>query len=297
MAIKVVAENINIMSKKWGKAMKAKDPKPIQELAAQLTENGADLLDLNLGPARKNGPEMMDWMVRTVQEATDLPLYLDTTNADAVEAGLKAYQPKMGPAVINSISAVPEQMERELPLVKEFNCEYVALMYSKEGIPRDENERGILASELMTAAAEYGVSNEQAWFDPVVIPVSSQQIPLQGCINFFPMIEAIAPGAKSTCGLSNVSNGSPERLRPILNQCCMAILINCGMYGAIVDGLDHEMIAFCKDQRNDIVEFVGKVYNEEEIDMGALNDEEKKWAKTARVLLNRVLYSDSWLDL
>ena len=292
-----VAENINIMSKKYGKAMRSREPKPIQELAVKLTENGADVLDLNLGPARKNGPEMMAWLVETVQEVTDLPLYLDTTNADAVEGGLKVYKPKGGPAVINSISAVEKQMDREMPMVKEYNCEYVALMYGVDGIPRDENERGILASELMMKAMEYELPNEKAWFDPVVVPVSSQQIPLQGCTTFFGMISAIAEGAKSTCGLSNVSNGAPEALRPILNQTYMCILKYLGLYGAIVDGLDPELVAFCKDQREDTVNFVARFVNEEEVDLGSLNEDELRFAKTARVLLNKVLYSDSWLEL
>ncbi|NOZ87825.1 MAG: dihydropteroate synthase [Deltaproteobacteria bacterium] len=285
------------MSKTYGPAMKNRDPKPIQELAVKLTGNGADLLDLNLGPARKNGPEMMDWLVRTVQEVTDLPLYLDTTNVSAIEAGLKAYKPKKGPAVINSISAVQEQMEKEFPLVKEYDCEFVGLMYSKEGIPRDENERGVLASEMMMKMDEFGLPLEKAWFDPVVIPVSSQQIPLQGCTNFIGMVKDIAPGSKTTCGLSNVSNGAPGKLRPILNQTYMALLINLGLYGAIVDGLDMEMNAFCKDKRQDVIDLVGKVLREEEVDKSSLSEEEMKYYKSARVLLNKVLYSDSWLDL
>jgi len=105
--IKVVAENINIMSKYTGNAMRERDPKPIQEWAEKLTERGADVLDLNLGPARKGGPEMMQWLVKTVQEVTSLPLFLDTTNSEAIDAGLQVYVPKSGAAIINSIMATP----------------------------------------------------------------------------------------------------------------------------------------------------------------------------------------------
>ena len=145
----IIAENINIMSKAFGAAIRAKEAKPIRELAARLAEAGADYLDLNLGPARKGGAELMEWLVRTVQEVVDLPLYLDTTNADAVEAGLKAYQPKKAKAVINSVPAVPDRMEREIPLAKRLGAGVVALCYGPEGIPRDENERGALAAELL----------------------------------------------------------------------------------------------------------------------------------------------------
>lgn len=126
--IKVVAENINIMSKYTGTAMREKDPKPIQEWAEKLTQKGADVLDLNLGPARKGGPEMMQWLVKTVQEVTDLPLFLDTTNNEAVEAGLQVYKEKDGPAVINSIMATPERMALQMPLVNKFGCNMVGLM-------------------------------------------------------------------------------------------------------------------------------------------------------------------------
>ena len=123
--IKVVAENLNIMSKYTGNAMREKDPKPIQEWAVKLTERGADLLDLNLGPARKGGPEMMQWLVKTVQEVTDLPLFLDTTNSEAIEAGLQVYQNKSGRAVINSIMATPERMALQMPLVNKYDCDMV----------------------------------------------------------------------------------------------------------------------------------------------------------------------------
>ncbi len=122
--IKVVAENINIMSKYTGNAMREKDPKPIQEWAEKLTERGADLLDLNLGPARKGGQEMMQWLVKTVQEVTDLPLFLDTTNNDAVEAGLQVYKVKKGRAVINSIMAKPDRMDMQMPLVTKYRLRY-----------------------------------------------------------------------------------------------------------------------------------------------------------------------------
>ena len=90
----VVAENINVMSKRLGPAMRGREAKPIQEMAVKLTEAGADYLDLNIGPARKKGEEMMEWVVKTVQEVTDLPLFMDTMNTSAMEAGLKAYKDK-----------------------------------------------------------------------------------------------------------------------------------------------------------------------------------------------------------
>mgnify|MGYP000456575050 CR=1 FL=1 len=82
-----IGENLNVMVKKIGTAMKDRDPKPIQELAIAEAKAGVDFIDINLGPARKGGGELMDWIVKVVQEVVDTPLYLDTINAEAIEAG------------------------------------------------------------------------------------------------------------------------------------------------------------------------------------------------------------------
>ncbi len=295
--IKVVAENINIMSKYTGNAMREKDPKPIQEWAVKLTERGADVLDLNLGPARKGGPEMMQWLVKTVQEVTDLPLFLDTTNNDAIEAGLQVYQPKGGPAVINSIMATPERMALQMPHVTKYGCDMVGLMWGPDGIPRDENERAVLLDSMMTKAAEEGIALENIWFDPIVVPVSSQQQELQGCTTFMQWLPDLAPGSQSTCGLSNVSNGSPDELRDILNQVYLCILKKCGITSAILDGFDEMIVNIAHDKTPDLEELVGRVFDGEEIDTSGMDKQEVDYVKTAKVLLGHSLYSHSWLEL
>jgi 5-methyltetrahydrofolate corrinoid/iron sulfur protein methyltransferase len=295
--IKVVAENINIMSKYTGNAMREKDPKPIQEWAVKLTDRGADLLDLNLGPARKGGSEMMQWLVKTVQEVTDLPLFLDTTNSEAVEAGLQVYVPKKGPAVINSIMATPERMALQLPLVSKYGCDMVGLMWGPEGIPRDENERAVLLDSMMTRAAEEGIALERIWFDPIVVPVSSQQQELQGCTTFMQWLPDLAPGSQSTCGLSNVSNGSPDELRDILNQVYLCILKKCGITSAILDGFDDEIVNIAHDNSMELENLVNRVFEGEDVDTTGMNKREIDYVKTTRLLLGQSLYSHSWLEL
>ncbi len=295
--IKVVAENINIMSKVTGTAMREKNPKPIQEWAEKLTQKGADLLDLNLGPARKGGPEMMQWLVKTVQEVTDLPLFLDTTNNDAVEAGLQVYQPKTGPAVINSIMATPERMNLQMPLVTKYDCEMVGLMWGPQGIPRDENERSVLLDSMMLKAAEFGIPLEKIWFDPIVVPVSSQQQELQGCTTFMQWLPDLAPGCQSTCGLSNVSNGSPDELRDILNQVYLCMLKKCGITSAILDGFDEEIVKIAHDQAMDLEDLVGRVMDGEEVETSGLSKREVDFVKTTKLLLGHSLYSHSWLEV
>ncbi len=295
--IKVVAENINIMSKYTGSAMREKDPKPIQEWAVKLTEKGADLLDLNLGPARKGGAEMMQWLVKTVQEVTNLPLFLDTTNSEASEAGLQVYVTKDGPAVINSIMATPERMALQLPLVPKYGCEMVGLMWGPDGIPRDENERALLLDSMMTQAGEIGIALEQIWFDPIVVPVSSQQQELQGCTTFMKWLPDLAPGSQSTCGLSNVSNGSPDELRDVLNQVYLIMLKRCGLTSAILDGFDEAIVKIAHDQEMELENLVGRVFDGEEVDTTGMGKREVDFVKTTRLLLGKTLYSHSWLDL
>jgi len=294
---RIIAENINVMSKKIGPAMKERNKKPIQELVEKLVENGSDILDVNLGPARKAGDEMMDWVVKTVHEVCDKPLYLDTSNIVAIEAGLKAHKQSAGKAVINSISARPERMEALWPMAGKYGAGAVALVLGTEGIPRDSAERAANAAMLMAAAGEAGVSPEDVWIDPIVVPVSSQQQQVGSCTEFIQMLPEMAPGYSNTCGLSNVSNGSPEKLRPLINQCYLMMLKHVGLTGAILDGLDTEILNIARGGRADLEELIGNIMDGNVPDMKSLDEEKVRFAKTTKMLLGQTLYSDSWLDL
>jgi 5-methyltetrahydrofolate corrinoid/iron sulfur protein methyltransferase len=260
-----------------------------------------DYIDVNLGPARKGGEELMEWMVKTVQEVVDLPLYLDTTNIQAMEAGLKAYKNKQGKAVINSIMCRPERMEAQIPLATKYDAGMVALLWGPEGMPRDAAERGLLVAEILQRAAEAGVAGEDIWVDPIITPVNVQQNQLLECNQFMSELdmiaEVLAPGCKSTCGLSNVSNGAPEHLRPILNQTYMIMLEKFGMKSCIVDAFDKDLHDIARGGKSEIASLVQGVLGGDEPDMGKLSKEAGDYVKTAKVLLGHSLYSDSWLEL
>ena len=130
-----IGENLNVVTKKYGEAMKNRDKKPLQEIAVAETEKGVDYIDLNMGPARKGGEELMEWVVKTVQEVTNVPLALDTSNIAAMEAGLKVHK---GKALINSIMARPERMDGMMPLVRKYDAYMIGLLWGPEGMPRDE---------------------------------------------------------------------------------------------------------------------------------------------------------------
>jgi 5-methyltetrahydrofolate corrinoid/iron sulfur protein methyltransferase len=298
----LIGENLNVMVKKIGTAMKDKDPKPIQELAIAEAEAGMDYIDINLGPARKGGGELMEWVVKTVQEVVDTPLYLDTINAEAIEAGLKAYKNKKGKAVINSIMARPESMEVKFPIAQKYDAGLVALLWGPSGLPRDAEERGVLAAELMQKAMEFGIAGEDIWMDPIVTPITSPQSQVQvpSCVEFMKMfkdLQEVCPGMRSTCGLSNVSNGAPNHLRPILNQTYMLMLERYGMASAIVDAFDEDLKRFARGGQENLKKLVYRVMDGEENDLTSLSKEEGGYVKTTKVLMGKILYSDSWLEL
>ena len=254
-----------------------------------------DYIDINLGPAKKDGHELMPWVVETVQEVVDdVPLALDTSNIDAIEAAIKVCKL---PPLINSIMVRPERYERMVPLVAEYNAHFIALMWGPDGLPRDENERASLCVELLYFANEAGIPNENIWVDGIVTPVNIQQPQLMSLMAFQGMVEDIAPGAKSTCGLSNISNGPPEHLRPILNQTFMVMLQKHGMYSVIADPLDVKLADIAKGNRQDIVDLIYSVMDGNEPDMDNLPKEMQGYAKTVNVILGNTLYSDSWLDI
>ena len=292
----LIGENLNVISRVIGKAFKEKDPRPIVEEAVRQKEKGMDWIDINLGPARKGGPELMEFVVKTVQEAVgdDIPLALDTSNIEAMEAGLAVHK---GRAIMNSIMCRPERYEAMLPLAAKYDADIVALMWGPEGLPRDENERAALAVELIYAANEAGIENEHIFVDGIVTPVNIQQPQALSLMAFQEMLQDIAPGVKSTCGLSNISNGPPDHLRPILNQTYMVMLEEKGMYSCIADAYDDTLVAIARGRRPDIVEVIRTVMDGGAVDMDSLSDELKGFAKTTRVILGHSLYSDSWLEL
>ncbi|RUM87884.1 MAG: dihydropteroate synthase [Thermodesulfatator sp.] len=291
-----IAESINIMSKRIGPAMKERNPEPIQKMAREETERGADYLDLNIGPAKKDGPELASWIVKVVEEVTEVPVSLDTTNPEAMAAGLKASK---NPArcLMNSISAQPERMEKLIPLAAELGCDVVALLWGPEGMPRDANERAALAVDLIMKLNEAGIPNEKIWVDPIATPITLGAEQILAGIEFLSMLQDIAPGARSTIGLSNVSNGVATHLRPYLNRVYLMMLMKHGLYSAILDVYDQEVVEIAKGKHPDWVKLVHDIMDGDEPDPKSLSPKELEIYKTTRVLLGKTIFSESWLEL
>jgi len=290
----LIGENLNVISQTLGPALKEKNAPPIQAMAKAETEAGIDLIDLNIGPARKGGDELMAWVVNTVQAVTDKMLSLDTTNLDAMEAGLKARQ---GKALMNSVSLQTSRIDRGLEMAQKYNADLIGLLWSNDGMPRDVNERAMHTVDFVYKANAAGIPNERIWIDPIASPVSVEINQVKACVEFMAMLAEIAPGCKSTVGLSNVSNGAPSDLRCWLNRTYMIMLMRNGLYSAIVDAFDKDLMAIARGQRPDIVELVHKVMDGDMPGIASLTREMQNYVKTARVLMGESLYSHSWLEV
>lgn len=293
----IIGESIHIISQVVSQAVRERDQKPIQELAIAQTKAGADYIDLNLGPARKNPEETAQWLVKTVQEVTDLPLSIDTLNHVAMEAGLKICKKR---PLLNSASNRTDSKEQMLPLAAKYDSDVVLSVITDTGCPPDVDLRVSSILEAAEQANNLGIPNERIWVDPIILPVSTAgegQGYVKAALEFIEILPDILPGIKSTVGLSNVSNGTPEELRGILNRTYMVMLGRYGQYSVIADALDKELMSLNKGEMPEVVDLIYRVMDGEDVDLSSLSQKERDYVKTAKVLTGEVLYSHAWLEV
>jgi len=296
MYVHCIAESINIMGTRTGSAMKARDPGPIELMANEEVADGADFLDLNIGPARKDGTELLPWIVGVVEGVTDCPLSLDTTNANALIAGIRAARhPRRH--IMNSISLQPERMKKLIPVAAETGCHVVGLLWGVDGMPRDSNERAAMTVDLTLAMNQDGIPNDRILVDPIATPITLGSDQVMSGIEFMSMLPEIAPEARSTVGLSNVSNGVSAEKRPYLNRAYLAMLMKYGIWSAIVDTYDQELVALAHGQRPELVKLVHAIMEDNDPDPKGLSPKELEYFKTTRVLMGKTIFSESWLEL
>lgn len=304
----IIGENIHIISEKVKNALRDKDALFFQDLAVRQVEAGAQALDLNLGPRKKDWEEVFPWMVETVEAVVDVPLSFDSTNINGIEAGLKKVS-KTQP-IINSTSAEPERLEKVPLVAKKYNTKLIALTMGKSGIPVGADERVTIAIEqLIPRMLEIDFPMEDLIIDPLVLTVS-------GCQEYCPeLIEAVRtlqvvwdPPPAISVGLSNVSNAVPRENRALINRVYLAMLMGAGLQMMIADPLDEEQweVINTIEGRDDSTP-VGRLYlalhdriaamEEPTVDDVDLSDPEQAaiW-KTVQILMNRVIYADSYLE-
>ncbi len=292
----IIGENIHVIAQAVSTAIRERDAKVIQDLAKAQAEAGADYIDLNVGPMKKDTEETMQWLVNAVQEATDLPLSIDTLNPVAMEAGLKACKRK---PLLNSASGKSLSKEQMLPLAQKYNCDVVISVMTDKGMPPDVESKVESIMDTVAYANELGIPNEDIWVDPILLPISTagegQRFTVLN-LEFIKILEDVLPGVKSTVGLSNTSNGVPDELRPPLNRTYMVMLERNRLYSAIADPLDKELMNLTRGEIPEIVELIYKTMDGEDIDLSSLSQKEIEYVKTAKVLMGETLYSDAWLE-
>ncbi len=255
-----IGERIHCISPVIRKAMDERDPAPILKRAAEQIAAGATYLDVNIGPAEKDGPERMMWAVKLLQENFDnVPLALDTANKKAIEAGIKVYNRTNGKPIVNSADAGSRISYIDLAAANDAIC--IALC-SADGIAKDNEERMKHCHNMLERGMSLGMDATDLWFDPLFLVVKGMQDKQMDVLNAIKMFAD--EGLKSTGGLSNNSNGAPKTLRPIMDSALVAMAMMQGLTSAIVNPCDLRLM---------------------------------ETIKSCDIFKNHVLYSDSYLEL
>jgi len=305
----IIGENIHIISPSVKKAVAERDEKFFQDLAVRLVDAGADAVDLNIGPQKKAGHEILPWLVETVEDVVDVPLVFDTTNLDAIEAACKVVS-KAQP-IINSVSGKPESLEKVPLVAKKYNTRLVGLTMESGMIPVSADERVTIAIEkLIPRMLEIDFPIPDLIIDPLVLTVSGCQEYCPECIEAVRMLKfAWDPAPLTNGGLSNVSNAVPNEMRPLLNQVYMVMLMGVGIDMVIADPLDEDLMEYVRvvEERDDstavnrlLLTLHDRVAAMEELqpeDVDMSDPEQEAIWKTVQVLLNKIIYTDSYLRL
>lgn len=304
-----IGENIHIISPKVKQALEDRDGSFFVKLTQNQKEAGADAIDLNIGPRKKDGPEVVDWLLDCMQEAVPgMTISFDTTNLAAIETGLKRVGSN---AIVNSTSAEEERLNNVPPLAAKYDAKLIALCLEKSGIPVSADARIAIAMEkLIPRAIEVGLPMENLLVDPLILTVSGMQEYIPEAIETVRMLKMVMdPPPMTVVGLSNVVNQVPYEMRPLINRVYMVMLMAAGLDAAILDPLDTQLMETIRivEQRDDGTP-VGALYlklfdavaamEELQLDQVDMSDSAQAdiW-KTVQVLLNKVIYTDSYLRL
>ena len=237
-----IGERIHCISPAIRKAMDSYDEAPILKRAAEQIAAGATYLDVNIGPAESNGPELMQWAVQLLQQNfNNVPLALDTANQKAIEAGIKVYNRTNGKPIVNSADAGSRISNIDLAAA---NDAIVIALCSADGIAKDNEERMMHCHNMLERGLHLGMESDDLWFDPLFLVIKGMQDKQMDVLN---AIRAFSDeGLKSTGGLSNNSNGMPKHIRPIMDAAMIGMAMTMGLTSAIVNPCDQRLMETIK---------------------------------------------------
>lgn len=255
----VIGELINGMYANIGSAIKERNKAEVQKCALSQLVCGADALDVNCGPASRQPLVDMPWLVEVIQEVTDKPLCLDSSNPMVIEEGLKVARNK---TIINSTTADEEKLETLLPLAKKYKSKLIGITISAKGIPQNKDQRLELAATIMDNCLRKGFPIEDLYLDPIALPVNVAQAQMKDILESIAEFKIISePGPKTVLGLSNVSQGT--HLHSLINRTFLTMAVACGLDSAILNPKDKKLM-------NTLI--------------------------TAELILNKNIYCDSYLE-
>ena len=301
----LIGENIHIISKTVRKALENKDENFIKNLIK--IQEKMDCVDLNIGPARGKLDKIFEWLVPLTNGKN---ISFDSTNAEAIVQGLKLVQNSEN-CFINSTSNDLERLETLTDCALSNKCNLIALTMSNQtGIPKTADERLEIVFEIYEKCMEKGIENNKIFFDPLILPVQADQSQSLEALNTIKMIkESFEPQVNTIIGLSNISNGSPKHLRPLINRVFGVLAYGAGLDAVIMDAKDEELIRTFKilDKKSpeskidelylNLSEMIKNFGSLEDIKFDKNNIDEQNIIKTAAVLLNKTIYSDSFTQV
>lgn len=234
----IIGERINSTRKAIARAIEERDVAFLQKEALVQAEAGADYIDVNAGTFIEKEVDYLEWLVQKVQAVTDKPLCIDSPNSKALISALRAHK---GKPIINSITAQKEIYEPILRLVKEYKCGIMALCQDDSGIPKTTEGKVEIASRLVEGLTAQGIPLEDIYVDTLVQPIAVDSSSVVVVLDAIEQIEDKYPGVHTSCGLSNVSFGLPDR--SLLNQAFLLMAMAKGLDAAILDPCDHRLMA------------------------------------------------------
>lgn len=302
----LIGENIHVISKQVREALINRDEKFISELIK--IQSNMDFIDLNIGPAKGDMEGILSWLASLVKKYSDLNISFDTTNSDEMRNGLENFD---GDTFINSTSSDEPRLSRMTDMAAEFGSNLIALTLSKEtGIPKTSDGRLEIAFNIYEKCLEKDIESEKLFFDPLILPVNVEQSQGLEAINTIKMIkESFDPPVKTVVGLSNISNGCPKEIRPLINRVYACLAFGAGLDAAIIDAKDVELVRILKMLSENIPQSdIDNLYiklAQMIREFGELDDvefdkecvEQLRIIKTAGVLLNREIYSHSFTQI
>lgn len=234
----IVGENINTSRKSIAEAVEKQNADFIVQVAKDQADAGADFIDVNAGTYVDRETEYLCWLVKTVQDAVDLPLCLDSPSPAALAEAVKHHR---GEPMINSISLEKDRFDAMLPIVTAQSCRIVALCMTETAMPVTVEDRVQAGAELINRLTAAGVALENIYIDPLVQPVSVDTRMGRAVLGAIKTIMDDFPGVNTICGLSNISFGLPARR--LINRTFLTLCMLQGLSAAILDPTDKNLMA------------------------------------------------------